>query len=585
MKSDRIMTVLRWCTLWVWVLVCLWVERADGGEIVALCIGNNAYARDEDVLDTPVNDAQLMHRTLCAVPGVDASDIVLLEDGRRDQMTLALRQFKARAARARLALVFYSGHGAEDQPTGYDRAETFLLPVDAVIGSVDELPDKAVPLKLVSEALDGSRGMARAVILDCCRNGARGATKALVRAGKDVGSLDERVKNALGGAQVSEGTLIAFATSPGRKSAAFLKESDSNSPFTLFVCEQMVRQGGDLFSIVNEAGKTTKARTEGRQVPHVELRGDASLITDYKIPRTMRADAPAAPGVEEGALIAERVRLDKARIALEEERKRLEMAKLTPPKTAVPPPAADPDPAKAETGAVGKTLEVGLPGGKVMRFCYCPPGKFTMGSPGSEPGHFTDENQVSVTISQGFWMAETEVTQGQWQSVMGSNPSYFKGTSLPVEEVSWEDAQEMIRKLNQTARPPSGFKFALPTEAQWEYACRAGTQTAYAFGSQITQKNVAFGLKQSVPVKSYRPNRWGLYDMPGNVWEWCSDLFGERLQGGVDPRGASSGVYRVRRGGSWGSDAVCCRAAYRDGFVPGYRNYDLGFRPALVPSR
>jgi sulfatase modifying factor 1 len=232
----------------------------------------------------------------------------------------------------------------------------------------------------------------------------------------------------------------------------------------------------------------------------------------------------------------------------------------------------------------GKMLETSLPGGKAMRFCYCPPGQFIMGSPLNEPGRNTDENQVSVTISQGFWMAETEVTQEQWVAVMGSNPSSFKVSSRPVENVSWYDAQEMVGKLNQVIRPPNGLKFALPTEAQWEYACRAGTQTAYAFGSELTRRDANYGSKQ-VPVKSYRPNQWGLYDMHGNVWEWCEDWKRQRLQGGVDPRGPSSGVYRVYRGGSWNFDAVCCRAAYRSGDEPGFRFLILGFRPALVPSK
>ncbi len=253
-------------------------------DIVALVIGNNAYVTPEDVLDTPVNDARLMHQTLRAVPGVQAADIVLLEDAKRSQITLALRQFKARAEGAKLALIFYSGHGVEDTPTGYDRAETFLLPVDAVIDSADDLPDRAVPLKTVLEALDGTRGAARGVILDCCRSGAPGATTSLARAGKNLSALDESVKKALGGAILPEGTLIAFAASPGRKAAAFLTESDTNSPFTRFISEQMSTQGGNLFSIVNAASRITKQRTEMRQVPHVELRGDASLITDFAIP-------------------------------------------------------------------------------------------------------------------------------------------------------------------------------------------------------------------------------------------------------------------------------------------------------------
>ena len=191
-----------------------------------------------------------------------------------------------------------------------------------------------------------------------------------------------------------------------------------------------------------------------------------------------------------------------------------------------------------------------------MRFCYCPPGQFTMGSPSSEPGHEGDENQVSVEIREGFWMAETEATQEQWESVMGSNPSDFKGSTLPVEQVSWEDVQAMVKKLNQEARPPSGYRFALPTEAQWEYACRAGTETAYAFGNKLSKTDANFDSKGTVPVKSYRPNPWGLYDMHGNVWEWCEDWYGERLRGGVDPRGESSGVHRVLRGGSWNNFAA-----------------------------
>jgi formylglycine-generating enzyme required for sulfatase activity len=223
--------------------------------------------------------------------------------------------------------------------------------------------------------------------------------------------------------------------------------------------------------------------------------------------------------------------------------------------------------------------------GAAFVFCRCPVGKFTMGSPASEEGRSSDEGPVAVTLSQGFWMAETPVTQAQWEAVMGSNPSHFRGASLPVEQVSWDDAQGMVAKLNRSGSAPAGLRFALPTEAQWEYACRAGTQTAYAFGNQITQKDAALGLQQSVPVKSYRPNRWGLYDMHGNVWEWCEDWYDEQLRGGVDPKGPPQGVRRVIRGGGWRDVAVGCRAAIRYGRVPGDRGDALGFRPALVPSR
>jgi formylglycine-generating enzyme required for sulfatase activity len=208
-----------------------------------------------------------------------------------------------------------------------------------------------------------------------------------------------------------------------------------------------------------------------------------------------------------------------------------------------------------------------------------------MGSPKNEPERLSNENQVSVVISEGFWLAETEVTQGQWQSVMESNPSDFKGFSLPVEQVSWESAHEMVRKLNQITTPPVGFRFALPTEAQWEYGCRAGTETAYTFGSLLTPQKANFGGESTVPVKSYQPNRWGLYDMHGNVWEWCADSLGDQLQSGVDPKGASSDVLRVIRGGGWMDLAFRCRAAIRYNIKSDLRHSNWGFRPALVPAK
>jgi formylglycine-generating enzyme required for sulfatase activity len=239
---------------------------------------------------------------------------------------------------------------------------------------------------------------------------------------------------------------------------------------------------------------------------------------------------------------------------------------------------------KAAQTAPRETKDVVLPGGMTMRFCYCPPGQFTMGSPKSEPGHCGDENQVSVTITQGFWMAETEVTQAQWEAVMGSNPSKFKEASLSVEQISWYDAQQMVHKLNELVRTP-GFMFAIPTEAQWEYSCRAGTHTAYAFGSQLSKQDANFASGQTVPVKSYRPNGWGLYDMHGNVREWCADWIDKPPQGGVDPKGAPQGVGRVTRGGDCLFDAVACRAAERRGYKPSFQSFNTGFRPALVQSK
>ncbi|TAE92057.1 MAG: formylglycine-generating enzyme family protein [Verrucomicrobia bacterium] len=216
-----------------------------------------------------------------------------------------------------------------------------------------------------------------------------------------------------------------------------------------------------------------------------------------------------------------------------------------------------------------------------MTFCWCPAGDFTMGSPESEGGRSFDEKQFKVTLTKGFWMAKTEVTQAQWQAVMGSNPSEFQGENLPVEHVSWNDAQEFLQKLNALIGSEDGGKMVLPTESQWEYACRAGEAGPFSGG---TIDEVAWHSDNSGsnthPVGTKKSNEWGLYDMHGNVWEWCQDWYDDQLAGGVDPRGPTSGATRVIRGGSWSYFAFFCRAADRNYDPPSYADNGLGFRVA-----
>jgi formylglycine-generating enzyme required for sulfatase activity len=251
-----------------------------------------------------------------------------------------------------------------------------------------------------------------------------------------------------------------------------------------------------------------------------------------------------------------------------------------------------------DDGAIGEVVEVKLPGQVVIPLCYCPAGSFRMGSPASEKSRSKNESQVQVRISQGFWMGQTEVTQRQWVAVMGSNPSSFKGDDLPVERVSWNDAQVFIEKLNRLVELPKGWKYALPSEAQWEYACRAGTQSVFGFAESLSSREANFDgryqygsatkgpyLGQTCVVGSYKPNGWGLYDMHGNVYEWCADWYGEMLGGGSDPLGASTGAHRVFRGGSWFDRGFYCRSASRAGNGPGLRNGLVGFRLAAVPAR
>jgi formylglycine-generating enzyme required for sulfatase activity len=216
-----------------------------------------------------------------------------------------------------------------------------------------------------------------------------------------------------------------------------------------------------------------------------------------------------------------------------------------------------------------------------QRLRWIPPGEFMMGSSNSELGRFNDEIQHSVRISHGYWLADTPVTQELWMAIENSNESRTKGEQNPVERVSWEDCYEWIKKLNSQVIHSDVF---LPTEAQWEYACRAGSQNAYCFGNdeeKLTQyawydRNTN---ETTMPVKQLNSNLWGLFDIHGNVWEWCHDRKSEySAEESQDPSGPDSGARRVIRGGSWSNKANELRAACRSSCHPGDRNSDIGFR-------
>ena len=227
---------------------------------------------------------------------------------------------------------------------------------------------------------------------------------------------------------------------------------------------------------------------------------------------------------------------------------------------------------------VGKTLTITLPGGETMEMVWCPPGSFTMGSPEDEEGRNRDERQFLATLTEGFWMAKTEVTQKQWESVMGKPESFkfmmHRGDDLPMEYVSWEECQEFCRKAGNGLR--------LPTEAEWEYACRAGSGEPYAGTGRLHDMGWYFDGQQwsTHPVGQKKPNAWGLHDMHGNVAEWCRDWYAPYPSGNaIDPQGPPSGESRVVRGGGFGDDASKCRSADRVDQDPEDRSGSIGFRP------
>jgi formylglycine-generating enzyme required for sulfatase activity len=242
----------------------------------------------------------------------------------------------------------------------------------------------------------------------------------------------------------------------------------------------------------------------------------------------------------------------------------------------------------------GWWMDLQLPVAAVaQRLRWIRPGKFLMGSPAHEPERDGKEGpQHPVTLTRGFWLADTACTQALWEAVMGQNPSRFDDdVQRPVEQVSWDDVHVFLRTL-ETLMP--GVTASLPTEAQWEYACRAGTETPFSFGVQINLQQVncdgfsAHGNDNrsdsrgtTVRVKSLPPNAWGLYEMHGNVWEWCEDR--PRAYGGQaqhDPAGAppGAGAMRAVRGGSWCDDARFARSASRGECHPEEWGGDGGFR-------
>ena len=227
-----------------------------------------------------------------------------------------------------------------------------------------------------------------------------------------------------------------------------------------------------------------------------------------------------------------------------------------------------------------------------LEMVYIPSGEFMMGSPESEKGGYKDERpQHKVTIKQAFYMGKYPITQAQWQAVMGNNPSHFKGEKRPVEEVSWNEAVEFCRRLSEK----SGKEYRLPSEAEWEYACRAGTTTPFYFGEMITTDLANYNgnypyasgpkgvyRKKTTEVGSFPPNAFGLYDMHGNVWEWCADAWHDNYEGAPSDgsiwRKDENADRLSLRGGSWSGVAVNVRSANRDRWRPAYRFNDLGFR-------
>jgi formylglycine-generating enzyme len=498
------------------------------------------------------------------LPGMESKlktlrfDVTVVPNPTLSQAKTAVDAFSARIkARPGVSLFYFSGHGGEYE------GKNFLIPRGASIASTADLSDEALSAQRVLNGMEESGAQVNLVFLDCCREDL----------GKNIGGAELQPMKA-------RGSFIGFAT----RSGDFADPGAEGSPYTRFLLQHLDRPGlsvADMYGyVIRDVKDYTKKMLGEERRPgfYSELEGDPF----YFVPVKLTTPQTGAPAMTDDVI---------------ERRARELAAKMVP---AVPPASVPSLPASSgsilDQGAVGKAIQVKLPGDVLMKFSFCPPGSFMMGSPKSEAYRSDAEDQVQVRISKGFWMAQTEVTQGQWKAMMGKKRG-VEADDFPVEFVSWEDAQAFITKLNQSVPLTSGWEYALPTEAQWEYACRAGTETVFSFGDVPNGKLANFNggypdgtftmgpyLGKTCAVANYAPNAWGIHDMHGNVWEWCADWLADKLPGGTDPVGPASGAYRVYRGGSYYHNASSCRAANRSSNVPGIRNDFLGFRVAAVPA-
>jgi formylglycine-generating enzyme required for sulfatase activity len=490
-------------------------------EKYALVIGNAKYTGVTPLRNT-VNDANDMESALKSLDWT--VDKVL--DGSLEAMENAVARFKARlsGSRGSYGLFFYSGHGVQSG------GENYLIPVDANIPAESYLRVRALSAQVVLEELTSAGNELNVVILDACRDNPF--------SWKRSGSRGLAVMT-----YQPAGSIVVFATSSGSVASDGVGR---NGLFTTHFLNNLKKPGLEVSELFRQTGADVARASGNQQLPELH---NKYYQTAYLGSR---------PGVT-------------------------------------------PAPAPASSG-----------------FVRIPGGTFTMGSPASEPGRDDDEVQHRVTVGS-FSMGKYEVTQKEWREVMGSNPSDFKGDNLPVENVSWYDAIEYCNRRSQregltpaytidkTRVDPNNRSeyddvkwivtwnknangYRLPTEAEWEYACRAGTSTPFSTGNNITTSQANYdgdypynGNAEGVyrgetwAVGSGAANAWGLYDMHGNVWEWCWDWYGAYAGAQTDPAGAMSGTYRVQRGGSCISPGEGVRSAVRTGNVPVTRGV-LGFR-------
>ncbi len=582
---------------------------------VALVIGNNSYT-GLSPLHNAVNDACSMREALQRVGFI----IRTAENTSHREMDRAVRSFIASLNPGDVALLFYAGHAFQSE-----EGENYLMPTDFDAGSEVDAVYDSISAQRLQALMEQSGAGLRIIILDACRN--------------NPFSLSRAGSRGLAAMNAGRGTFIAYAAGPGQTASDISR--GNNGLFTAHLVDALEIPGLTIDQVFRQVGGEVFRASNGSQEPWIS----SSIYTDFYFiqPTEETVDEPeldekptlpevsAETAVElyqsgmeafdrgdyrrarvlflaarnrDSALVSiidpklaecdarlREIAEERARqAALESERQRVPAYRLAARDHAANERwieaqelwakvlASYPDDPEATAEISELERRTGLLINSVgMRFKLIPAGSFRMGSNSSEAN--SDESPVHrVTITRPFYIGVYEVTQEQYESVMGTNPSRFRGSNRPVEQVSWNDAVEFCRRLSEI----EGVTYRLPTEAEWEYACRAGTTTEYYWGSDSAGRyawNSENSGRQTHDVGQKRPNAWGLYDMAGNVWEWCSDWYGSYGRSAqVDPRGPSSGDGRVLRGGSWADDPRNLRVSNRLGIAPGNWIDYYGFR-------
>ena len=533
----------------------------------ALVIGNANY--ESSPLANPVNDANDIAKALRNLGFI----VIHKKNATQREMEKAVREFgKTLRKHGGVGLFYYAGHGIQVNGRNY------LIPVDAEIETESDVKFEAVDAGRVLGKMEDADNDLNIVILDACRDNPfarsfRSSTQGLAR-------MD-----------APRGSIIAYATAPGSVAA---DGGGRNGVFTKYLLKHMNTPGLPIEDVLKNVRTDVLDESNERQIPweSSSLTGNFYFnsgrgIAVRKRPTTEPEGSlrEEKAGLERERRELERLRTEIERQKLESERKRLQAEKkrLEAASLANKPSKASTKPLSKRTGVPdNRTWTDPVTG---MEFVWVPKGCFEMGCGSWTSDCSNNEKPVHEVCLDGFWMGKHEVTQGQWKKIMGSNPSYKKGDTYPVEEVSWDDAQEFISKLN--AKGNGKHDFRLPTEAEWEYACRSGGKPEkYAGGSDVYRLAWYVGNSghSSHPVGTKKPNGIGLYDMSGNVLEWCEDWYGKYSSASLkNPKGPSEGRDRVIRGGSWYDSQGSARCADRNGFHPDSRHTYLGFRLVRTP--